>query len=97
MVSDSALGIRQYEPGDFDACRALWAELTLVGTAIDESRARGLASVKVRPVARNATALEFFHSAGFSTIGQIELFMLLGDETRSWRSGIELAGRDWTF
>lgn len=67
----------------------------LVQTAIDESRARGLVSVSVRPVARNSDALQFFHAAGFNTLGHVELYMPLSDGERTWVSGVKLAGRDF--
>lgn len=67
----------------------------LVNRAIGEARDRGMASIKVRPVARNASAMQFFHSAGFQTLGHIELFMSLGSSQRQWNTGIAFNDREW--
>ncbi|MCP3973668.1 MAG: GNAT family N-acetyltransferase [bacterium] len=67
----------------------------LVNRAIGEVRDRGLTSIKVRPVARNASALQFFHGAGFQTLGHVELFMSLGESKREWNSEIAFHDREW--
>lgn len=76
--------------------RAQGVGARLVQHAIDDSRTRGMASVSVRPVARNSDALQFFHAAGFRTLGHVELFMPLGDSERTWRTGVNLADRDFS-
>lgn len=67
----------------------------LVARAIEEARSRGLASIKVRPVARNATAMQFFHRAGFQTLGHVELFQSLSDTKRDWNADITFHDREW--
>lgn len=160
--------IRAYEPGDLDACRALWCELTehhreiyadpgiggeepgshfdaylahahfvaawvaevdgkivgltglllgedgaeiepvvvsrvarrkgigsaLVEYVIAQARERGERSLSIRPVARNATAIQQFVRAGFSVVGRIELFQSLEPSQREWTSGVTIHGHD---
>ena len=160
--------VREYEPRDRDACRALWAELTqrhrdiyedntiggddpagwfdryleeqkpvrvwvaevdgrvvgfvgaldrgkryelepivvtaharsrgvgaaLARTLIDAARAAEMRGVEVRPAARNAEAIRFFHREGFDVLGQIELVLDLARPER-WRTGERLAKRDF--
>ncbi len=64
----------------------------LMETAIEESRQRGVNDVNIRPVARNASAIEAFHRLGFQTIGHVQLFMRL-DGGGDWLPGIELHGQ----
>ncbi len=67
----------------------------LVARAMDEARSRGLASIKVRPVARNSSAMQFFHKAGFQTLGHVELFQSLSDSKREWDAEITFHDREW--
>ena len=65
----------------------------LIETAIAESRRRGASDVNIKPVARNASAIQMFHELGFRTVGHVQLFISLdGDDSYS-RSGPELHGR----
>ena len=57
-----------------------------------QARERGLASLSIRPVARNALALRRFHAAGFRLLGHVELFLPLTTRERSWKAGIDLHG-----
>jgi N-acetylglutamate synthase-like GNAT family acetyltransferase len=66
----------------------------LVETVVAEARTRGLRRVQVRPAARNAEALRFFHACGFDVLGQLELTFDLARPER-WRPGERLAGRDF--
>ncbi len=66
----------------------------LAEVVIANARERGLRQVIVRPVARNAEAIRFFHARGFDVLGQIELIVDLVDPER-WRAGERLAGRDF--
>lgn len=170
MGDDAVFEIRAYTPDDYEACRALWVELTqhhrdiyqaqciggsdpgsdfdeylgletrvvswvatrggvavgltglliddgvaeiepvivaterrghgigtaLVEYAIKEARRRGVTMVNVRPVARNESALRFFHDAGFTNLGHVELFMRLGESSTAAGSSVEIHGRAWT-
>jgi GNAT superfamily N-acetyltransferase len=66
--------------------RALTAEV------LAAARTLGLRRVQVRPAARNAQALQFFHAQGFDVLGQLEqTFDLVRPER--WADGETLAGR----
>jgi len=67
----------------------------LVDHAIAEAKTRGLSSIKVRPVARNVSAMQFFHRVGFQTLGHVELFMNLVPSTTAWLTGLTMHERDW--
>lgn len=49
----------------------------LVEQAVAEARRLALAFVNVRPVARNAEAIAFFHREGFTLLGRLELCLQL--------------------
>jgi GNAT superfamily N-acetyltransferase len=66
---------------------------TLIQTAIDESRQRGATDVNIKPVARNASAIQVFHDLGFRTLGHLQLFMSLDRDGSYWQPGPELHGR----
>ena len=70
--------------------------LTLATTLIDAAKAEGLRGVEVRPVARNTSALRFFHGLGFDVLGQLELTLDLVKPER-WRAGERLADRDFRY
>lgn len=65
----------------------------LADSVIESVRERGLCQVIVRPVARNSDAIGFFHSRGFTAIGQVEPILDLIDPDR-WMPGERIAGRD---
>jgi GNAT superfamily N-acetyltransferase len=65
----------------------------LIRTAIEESRRRGATDVNLKPVARNAAAIQVFHDLGFRTLGHVQLFMNLDRDSAYWRPGPELHGR----
>jgi GNAT superfamily N-acetyltransferase len=68
----------------------------LAESVIARARANGLRQLEVRPVARNADALRFFHGLGFDVLGQLELLLdLVEPESEIWRSGERVAGRDF--
>lgn len=67
----------------------------LVNTAIKEVRTRGLRFLNVKPVARNAQAIEFYHKQGFTTLGSVELFMDFSDY--QWKKGPKLFGCQFNF
>ncbi|HOG46009.1 MAG TPA: GNAT family N-acetyltransferase [Anaerolineae bacterium] len=65
----------------------------LLERAIAEAHTIGVRFLNVRPVARNAEAIAFFHEAGFRLLGRIELFMDLRDGAQgAWRPGADLFG-----
>ena len=67
---------------------------TLIERVIQEARERRLTSLKIRPVARNATAIATFAKLGFRTLGHIELFQSLDpvQGPDAWRPGITIHG-----
>lgn len=69
----------------------------LVEHAIEEARTRGLRSVSIRPVARNALAIRRFHDAGFRLIGRVELFQPLQPSKSEWKPGITVHGMPFRY
>ncbi|MCJ2532201.1 MAG: GNAT family N-acetyltransferase [Candidatus Thermoplasmatota archaeon] len=70
--------------------RGIGAQLTRV--VIQASKERGARYLRVRPAARNALALGFFHGQGFGILGQIELLHDFRPvDRRKWREGETLA------
>jgi GNAT superfamily N-acetyltransferase len=67
----------------------------LIETAIAESRRRGATDVNIKPVARNAAAIQAFHQLGFRTLGHLQLFMSLDRDKSYWRAGPEVHGRSF--
>ncbi len=66
----------------------------LARTLVASARETGVRGVEVRPAARNAGALRFFHALGFDVLGQLELVLDLAKPER-WRAGERLADRDF--
>lgn len=69
----------------------------LLETAIEESRRRGASDVNIKPVARNASAIQAFHEIGFRTLGHLQLFMSLDRSDDYWRDGIDLHERRFEY
>jgi len=70
-----------------------------IGRALAEhvvatARALGLRRLDVKPAARNASAIAFFHDAGFDSLGQLELMIYLA-EPKDWPVRERLADRDF--
>jgi GNAT superfamily N-acetyltransferase len=66
--------------------------------AIEESRRLGLKFVNVRPVARNAEAIRFFHREGFRFLGHIQLCLRLDEGAFSRpEHAVPLHGVDFRF
>lgn len=65
----------------------------LIEAAVEESRRRGATDVNIKPVARNASAIQAFHELGFRTLGHLQLFMSLDRDDSYWRPGLDLHGR----
>jgi GNAT superfamily N-acetyltransferase len=74
-------------------CRRNGVGRRLIETAVEESRRRGATDVNIKPVARNASAIQAFHELGFRTLGHLQLFMSLDRDASYWRGGLELHGR----
>lgn len=66
----------------------------LVARVVAEARTLGVRYLNVRPVARNADAIRFFHQAGFVNLGHVELFMdMRPADGREWGDGQTVHGR----
>jgi N-acetylglutamate synthase-like GNAT family acetyltransferase len=68
---------------------------SLVEAALEEARAERVRQIKVSPVARNATALRFFHRLGFDTLGRVDLLLDLERSQDYWRESERLAEREF--
>jgi GNAT superfamily N-acetyltransferase len=75
------------------SCRRTGVGRRLIETAVEESRRRGATDVNIKPVARNASAIQAFHELGFRTLGHLQLFMSLDRDGSYWHSGPDLHGR----
>ena len=73
-------------------CRGTGVGRSLVETAVEESRRRGATDVNIKPVARNASAIQAFHELGFRTLGHVQLFMSLDRDDSYWRAGPDIHG-----
>lgn len=67
----------------------------LVDAAVAQAQADDLDQVFVRPVARNADAIGFFHDLGFTTVGHVDLLIDLRRPETYWHPGERLAGREF--
>ena len=67
----------------------------LVDAVVGEAQRLGVARVFVRPVARNAAAIAFFHELGFTALGHLELQLDFERPPDYWRAGESLAGREF--
>lgn len=73
--------------------RGLGIGRQLTERVITAARNQGVHQLTVKPVARNKTAIQFFHEMGFDVLGRIELFIDLGNaENQIWRSAERLGG-----
>jgi GNAT superfamily N-acetyltransferase len=75
------------------SCRRRGWGRALVETAIEEARRRGATDVNIKPVARNASAIQAFHELGFRTLGHLQLFVSLERDDAYWRRGPEIHDR----
>jgi GNAT superfamily N-acetyltransferase len=67
----------------------------LVETAVEAARAEGVTQLKASPVARNSSALRFFHALGFDTLGHVDLLLDLERPEDYWRQAESLAEREF--
>ena len=68
---------------------------SLVETAVEAAQAEGVKQIKASPVARNTTALRFFHRLGFDTIGHVDVLLDLERPKGYWRARENLAEREF--
>ena len=91
-------GEAEIEPVVVDAVhRAQGIGRSLLNRALDEARRRGVKSVSIRPVARNASAIRHFFEAGFTLLGHLDMFQTLEPSTQEWQPGIEIHGHEFRF
>jgi GNAT superfamily N-acetyltransferase len=70
----------------------------LLQHAVKAAKELGVLCVSVKPVARNIGAISFFHGAGFTNLGHIQMFMWLGSsEPEAWKPGPTLFGKTFYF
>ena len=67
----------------------------LVEAALEAAQDEGATQVKVSPVARNATALRFFHRLGFDALGHVELLLDFERPQSYWRGRERLGEREF--
>jgi N-acetylglutamate synthase-like GNAT family acetyltransferase len=66
--------------------------------SIEQAKKLNVLCLSVKPVARNLDAISFFYNSGFKALGQIELFMWLGDSTPfEWKKGLNLFGKSFDY
>lgn len=71
---------------------------TLIERVAAEASRRGHEYLAIRPVARNVTAIQSFHDAGFQTLGaHIDLTMDLRNRRHRWLTGARLHGLDFRY
>lgn len=69
----------------------------LAEAVIAKVRTLGVQQLKVRPVALNELAIQFYHKLGFEILGQIELLMDFNPLDRQvWKLGERVAKRDFS-
>jgi GNAT superfamily N-acetyltransferase len=68
---------------------------SLVETVVEAARAEGVTQLKVSPVARNSTALRFFHRLGFDALGHVDLLLDFERPSGYWRVAENLAEREF--
>jgi GNAT superfamily N-acetyltransferase len=70
----------------------------LIDRAVAEAVARGYQYLAIRPVARNVSAIQRFHDAGFQTLGgHVDLTMDLAERRHGWLEGARLHGLDFRY
>jgi N-acetylglutamate synthase-like GNAT family acetyltransferase len=67
----------------------------LVRAVVEAARAEDLSRLTVRPTARNADALRFFHALGFNVLGHVDLQLDLDGTGFEPRLGERLSDRDF--
>jgi GNAT superfamily N-acetyltransferase len=67
----------------------------LIETVAYEARRIGVRFLCIKPVARNVKTIKLLYKRGFKTLGHIELFMDLSNQT--WKSGPEIFNCKFSF
>jgi ribosomal protein S18 acetylase RimI-like enzyme len=67
----------------------------LVETAVEAAQAEGVRQIKARLVARNGSALRFFHELGFDTLGHVDLLLDFERPKKYWRERERLGEREF--
>ncbi len=67
-------------------------DTALLGRVSDEARKRGLASLTVTPVSRDADAIRGLHGAGYTALSNITLTLDLKPRGHQWRDGVDVHG-----
>ncbi len=103
VAGDDVVGLTGVIPGEREAeleplvvtagLRGRGIGTLLANHVLDVARRAGWGSLSVRPVARNAEAIRFFHSRGFGVLGHLEMFVDLGPGSGPWQEGETLAER----
>lgn len=70
---------------------------SLIEQVFTEARERGLHTISVRAVARNAEAMAFYRHMGFRSLGLIELIALLDAPRATWLHGVEFHGESYEY
>lgn len=64
----------------------------------EEAQERGIRFLSIRPLARNVEAIQCFYRAGFSILGQIEMFVdLMPERGRKWNSGVIIHQNEFRY
>lgn len=70
----------------------------LIQKLTEEAKARGIRYLSVKPVARNVDAIRCFYRAGFSILGQIEMFVDLMPEKGSiWKGSVIIHENEYRY
>jgi len=61
------------------------------------ARERESPYLSIKPVARNAEAMELFHRAGFVNLGHVEMFIDFSGKEGKWKPGMKVHGLDCRY
>ena len=79
-------------------CRGRGIGQTLINHTIEQAKKLDVLCLSVKPVARNLEAISFFYDSGFRAMGQIELFMWIGESTPcEWKKGLDFLGKSFDY
>lgn len=63
----------------------------------DVAKERKSQYLSIKPVARNAQAMELFHRAGFINLGHVEMFIDFSDKENKWKPGMKIHELDCRY